>query len=200
MAEFHVDPDIRVAKTLDARIYGDPEVFARMKDVFARSWLLMGNTDATSVPEMAEPRLLLPGFLDEPLVIVRDSADVLRVLSNVCTHRGALVCEGTGRCATLRCRYHGRRFGLDGVFRSMPQFEETADFPSPADDLPPTPFGTIGPWIFASLDPTVDFERVTGPMLARNGHLPFSSLTRDASRSRDYLVQANWALYCENYM
>ncbi|HRC86836.1 MAG TPA: SRPBCC family protein, partial [Thermoanaerobaculia bacterium] len=30
--------------------------------------------------------------------------------------------------------------------------------------------------------------------------LPIEQATFDASRSRDYLVQANWALYCDNYL
>ena len=40
----------------------------------------------------------------------RDAQDRLHCLSNVCTHRGTLVCEGDGVESALRCRYHGRRF------------------------------------------------------------------------------------------
>jgi len=32
------------------------------------------------------------------------------------------------------------------------------------------------------------------------GFLPWRDLVFDPSRSRDYLVQANWALYCDNYL
>jgi choline monooxygenase len=34
----------------------------------------------------------------------------------------------------------------------------------------------------------------------RLGWLPLGQFTADAGRSRDYLVRANWALYCDNYL
>ena len=81
------------------------------------------------------------GALDEPLVLTRDLSDQIRCLSNVCTHRGTVVVEGAGHEQQLRCRYHGRRFTLDGRFHSMPEFEGATNFPSPADDLPQVGLG-----------------------------------------------------------
>ena len=37
-------------------------------------------------------------------------------------------------------------------------------------------------------------------MDARVGWLPLHEAVFDPSRSRDYLVKANWALYCDNYL
>ena len=55
----------------------------------------------------------------------------------------------------LRCRYHGRRFGLDGRFLSMPEFEQASrTSPSAADDLAARARSARGgQFLFASVDP-----------------------------------------------
>ena len=135
--EIAIDPDIRVAKTLPARVYSDPGAFRAQREmVFARTWHYAGHDDLVRVPGQVHPFTLLPGALDEPLVLTRDGDDRLHCLSNVCTHRGTLVVDGPRHAQVLRCRYHGRRFALDGRFQSMPEFEGAVGFPSAADDLP----------------------------------------------------------------
>jgi choline monooxygenase len=152
------------------------------------------------VPGQCHPALFLDGVLDVPLLFTRDAGDRLHALSNVCTHRGMLVCEGDTVQSTLRCRYHGRKFDLNGGFRGMPEFEGAVDFPSPADDLPRVPFAAWGRMLFASLAPAVEFDTVVRELRSRLDWLPFDRAVLDVSRSRDYQVRANWALYVENYL
>lgn len=198
---FQIDPDIRRARTLPSWVYTDPGVFDRSRDaVFAPSWQLITDLESVSLPGFARPLTVLEGLLDEPVVVTRDERDNLRCLSNVCTHRANLVCTQAGRCAQLRCNYHGRRFGLDGGFRSMPEFEETQDFPSPADDLRSIPAEPLGAWLFASLAPGVPFQKLAAPVLDRVGFLDMRQMRAEPTRSRDYLVKCNWALYVENYL
>ncbi len=199
--DFEVDEDIRRASTLPAWIYSDPAVFARARErVFARSWQLVGDTDRLRSPGQVFPFALLEGCLDEPLLLTRDRDDRLHCLSNVCTHRGNLVVDSPGFESQLRCRYHGRRFALDGRFHSMPEFEETAGFPAPADDLPRVPFDTWEKFVFASLDPPGPLDALLSAVRERCGWLPLGQAALDPARSRDYLVGANWALYCDNYL
>jgi len=201
LAAVEIDPDIRRAHTLPAWIYSDPGVFRLQRErVFARSWQWLADTDSVKAPGAVQPVTMLEGALDEPLVVARDRDDRLHCYSNVCTHRGTLVCESAGVESFLRCRYHGRRFALDGRFLSMPEFEQAEGFPSPADDLPHVPFGTLGRLLFASLSPTVPFADLFRELEARCGFLPFERAVFDPLRSRDYLVHANWALYCDNYL
>ena len=196
-----IDADIRRAATLPAEVYSDPLWFAAARDrVFARSWQLVADTDAVRVPGATYPSTLLDGILDEPLLLTRDSGDQVHCLSNVCTHRGTLVCEHAGVQPALRCRYHGRRFAHDGRFLSMPEFEGAEGFPSPADNLARVPFGTWGKLVFAALDPAFPLAELLAEMDARVSWLPLHEAVFDPARSRDYLVRANWALYCDNYL
>jgi choline monooxygenase len=199
---FEIDPDIRVAKTLPARVYSDPDLFRQQRDrVFARTWQYAAADDVVKVAGQVYPFTLLPGTLDEPLLLTRDSDDEIHCVSNVCTHRGTLVVEGAGHLTQLRCRYHGRRFHLDGRFNSMPEFEETKDFPSKADDLPEVPLGFFEQFLMVALQPAMDFMAIVEPMARRlSGHLPFAALVPDTAGARDYVVAANWALYIDNYL
>ncbi len=196
-----IDPDISRASTPPSWVYTDPDVYASARErIFARGWHFIGDAGVARVPGQVHPFTLLEGCLDEPLLLVRDREDRLHCVSNVCTHRGMMVCEQGGVENHLRCRYHGRRFQLDGRFVSMPEFDGVADFPSPSDDLPRMQLAQWGPFLFASLDPAFTFDEWIISMRDRVGWLPIDECKLDASRSRDYLVACNWALYCENYL
>lgn len=196
-----IDPDVARAWTLPGWVYGDPRVFDRQREqVFARSWHLVADLDRVRVPGQCHPVTFLDGALDAPILFTRDAADRLHAVSNVCTHRGMLVCEGDAVQQSLRCRYHGRKFELDGAFRGMPEFEGAADFPSAADDLQRVPFAAWGRMLFAALAPSIPFDTVVAEVRDRIGWLPIDQAVLDASRSRDYLVRANWALYVDNYL
>ena len=201
MERFEIDPDIHVAQTLPARIYSDPDMFrAQWESVFARTWHYAGHAGLVSVPGQVHPFVLMPGTLNEPLLLVRDAGDRIRCLSNVCTHRGTLVVEGPGHAQQLRCRYHGRRFALDGRFHSMPEFEGTANFPSAKDDLPEVALGSWERFLLVALAPAMPIADVVAPLRARLGQLPFSPLSFDQRGAREYVVSANWALYIDNYL
>jgi choline monooxygenase len=203
MAEtrFDVHPDVRQARTLDKGFYLDDAVQALARErIFARSWQWLGTLDEVAAPGSLSPRELLPGLLDEALLLSRDGAGQLHCLSNVCTHRAQLLVQAPCRAEHIRCGYHGRRFGLDGRLRFMPGFEGACDFPSARDDLPRLPFGDWAGHAFASLAPALPLQELLGPMMQRMHWLPVHSFRADASRSRCFEFDAHWALYIENYL
>lgn len=198
---YAIDPDITVAQTLPGAFYSDPGAFEAMRTrVFARTWQWLGALDDVAEPECLAPRELLPGCLDEPLVLARDAAGRLRCLSNVCTHRGNILVAAPCRARHIRCGYHSRRFDLAGRMTFMPEFKEARDFPSPADDLPQVAFGEWGGFGFASLDPAAPLGHFLGDMQAGMQGAPIERMRHDPARDRDFVVEAHWALYVENYL
>jgi len=196
-----IDADIRRASTLPARFYADPRAHALFRErVFARSWHLVGDATRLRDGGFASPLVLLEGCLDEPLVLTRDESGSIHCLSNVCTHRGNIVVEEACAARHLRCRYHGRRFALDGAFSFMPEFETVAGFPSKSDDLPRLPLAQWGPFLFSGVDPAIPFDDWIAPLRTRLEGIPIETLALDPAASRDYQVGANWALYCDNYL
>ena len=201
MSEPLVHPQIEQASTVPSSFYGSPEIYGQSKEaVFAQSWQWIGHEEVVKVPGSVHPFMFLEGCVDEPLVLTRDSEDKVHLLSNVCTHRGMLVAETGGNERFLRCRYHGRRFGLDGCFQHMPEFEGVCGFPTLSDSLPTIPFGKWGPLLFGSLAPACPLEEFLKPMTERLGWLPLHEFRYDPKQSRDYMVKANWALYVDNYL
>ena len=198
---FFIDPDISKAETLPASFYKDDAVFSAIRDrVFLKTWQWVGDENQVELPQTAHPFVLLDGFLTEPLVLTRGEDDEIHCLTNVCTHRGNMVVLGSGKTRKLICMYHGRRFNLQGEMEHMPEFKEAQDFPRPCDNLHKFPLRKWGPFLFAGLNPVFDFQQVIDKMNERVGFLPLNEFTYDETTSKDYLVHAHWALYCDNYL
>lgn len=192
MRDLKIDPDIRKAKTLTSDFYIDAEYFHESKEkIFARSWQFAGRADEV---ENLKPLNLLRGFLDEPLLLSKSNGDV-RCMSNVCTHRGKILVDEDCKASLIRCGYHGRRFDLEGRFLSMPEFEDVENFPSDDDDLKSVPVATIGGFVFTSIDPVASLQE-----FVRGATHLFDDAEVMLASTREYEVEAHWALYCENYL
>lgn len=195
MADLYIDPDIRRAWTLPARFYTDPAYFDKAKEkIFRRCWHFAGRTQDINT---LEPQVLLSRYLDEPILISRDK-DVVHCLSNVCTHRGKILVEKPTDANLIRCGYHGRRFSLDGRFLSMPEFDEVENFPSVSDDLHRYEIADRGGFLFISGDPINAFDQFVGE--ARESLTKIRASELKLTETKEYEVDAHWALYCENYL
>ncbi len=194
---FDINPDIRYAETLSSEFYTDEKYFRESKEkIFARSWQLVGTTDEI---DNLKPFTILESFLDEPILITKTDG-TFNCLSNVCTHRGKILVEESCKLNGIRCGYHGRRFDLNGTFLSMPEFEDAANFPSEKDNLTKIPFDILGKLLFASVNPLASFDEFFAPVRERLTWLDWDDLKFSVENSRDYFVNAHWALYCENYL
>jgi choline monooxygenase len=118
----------------------------------------------------------------------------------VCTHRANIIAQQPGKGKSIVCGYHGRKFDLDGTFMFMPEFEAAENFPRPCDSLKKFPLKQWSKFLFTSIDPDFDFDNVLSTMNERVGFLPLSDFKFESSLSKDYLVNAHWALYCDNYL
>ncbi|HQU82084.1 MAG TPA: SRPBCC family protein [Pyrinomonadaceae bacterium] len=197
MKIFEIHPDISQAETLSTEFYTDEKFFHESKEkIFARSWQLVGKTDEI---ENLAPFTILENFLDEPILFTKNGEN-LNCVSNVCTHRGKILVEESCKANGIRCGYHGRRFDLNGKFLSMPEFENVKNFPSEKDDLTKIPFDVLGKLLFASVNPFADFSEFFAPVFERLNWLDWQKLQFSKRLSRDYFVNAHWALYCENYL
>jgi choline monooxygenase len=203
-----VDPDIRRARTPPPELYIRPDLYARIVDrVLAASWQLLLDVDARSAQHGAAPAELLPGSIGEPLLVATDLDGRRRCLSNVCTHRGAVLLADPTAARGIRCTYHGRRFGLDGRCEHMPAFEGVEGFPAPEDDLREYPLERWGPLAWTSLAPAAGFDEVVGAVRDRlqgpapdPQWLPMEALRVDPEGAREYEFDASWLLYVENYL
>lgn len=196
-----VDEDIARASTIDVAVYDDAGLHARaLERVFAPSWQLVVPEMFEDAPERgARAFTLLDGALDEPLLLTFDG-DERRVLSNVCTHRGAPLLEDPTDRRVLVCPYHGRSFRLDGRLAGCPGFEDALDFPRDGEDLARLPLERVGPLAFTSIASRGDFADWAAPLAETLSEYDGETFTLDPDGAREHVVEASWALYCENYL
>lgn len=90
---------------------------AEQKLLFAKTWTCIGN--ACSVPRAGDLKPI--GFLGEPLVMLRNRQNEVKVFHNVCSHRGnELVWEACNVEKTIQCPYHAWAYDLDGQLLATP--------------------------------------------------------------------------------
>lgn len=140
-----------------ARVYYDPDHHARERRLLARYPQVVGHSD-----ELREPGdFIAHDLLGEPIVVARQKDGSLAAFSNVCSHRGARVCDqAKGHASQFMCPYHAWTYGLDGSLRGVPR----SGFPNldkAAASLPPLNveerYGLV--WVVADRAGSVDIAR-----------------------------------------
>lgn len=188
-------------RTLRAAFYKSEEIYKRSLDlIFARSWQWLDDDRGLAEPGSLKPITILPGSLNEPVLLSVGEQSQLRCLANVCTHRGAKLIESACHEKSLRCRYHGRRFSLCGRFQSAPGFEEAPDFPQERDNLPELSLGRWKNFLFSGVDPAFPFAQLVSDLDSRLDFLPLEEFRFREDLSKDYVFDAHWALYVDNYL
>jgi choline monooxygenase len=82
----------------------------------------------------------------------------------------------------------------------MPKTEHMQDFPSKTDDLAEVSVAKWRQFIFSSLAPEYRFDELIKDIDERVGWMPIEDFSFREDLSKEYYVQANWALYCDNYL
>src|SRR3954454_20826496 len=101
-----------------AQIYGDQEVFELERErVFGRSWLFLAHE--SEIPEPGD--YVVRRIVDDSFIVVRDEDGVVRVLFNMCLHRGMQVCRTElGNASHFRCPYHAWTYKNTGELIGVP--------------------------------------------------------------------------------
>jgi phenylpropionate dioxygenase-like ring-hydroxylating dioxygenase large terminal subunit len=119
------------AVTTPRGAYVDEEYFRfEAKTILEAGWLCVGHISQMKTPGS----FVAIDLLDEPIVLVRGSDDVIRALSRVCVHRAMdIMPEGeryprTGRTPLLMCPYHHWTYELDGRLKGCPEMHRAENF------------------------------------------------------------------------
>tara|TARA_Y100000996_G_scaffold288074_1_gene227587 strand:- start:718 stop:1746 length:1029 start_codon:yes stop_codon:yes gene_type:complete len=191
-----IEKDIAVADTMPSYYYTENYFYKLTIDkIFKKSWqIITEKIDAKKVT----PFSFLEDSINEPLILSYDRSYFL--LSNVCTHRGNILCKEVVRKSKITCNYHGRTFSKKGCLINAPGFSQTKNFPKISDDLKSFPIKEWNNFLFCSLNPKINIDNVLNDIENRLIDFPFKQILFDESASNTYVLNANWALYCENYL
>ena len=198
LEKISINKDISISQTMPSFYYLDDDYYKLSIDkIFKKSWQVI--TDKNSVKSKIYPFIFLKDSVNEPLILTYDRGDY-KCLSNVCTHRGNLLCSDQLNSNKILCKYHGRTFDLNGNFLSCPGFDNVKNFPSKSDDLSQIKLKIWKNLILNSLDPAINIMDILNDIEDRLGWYPFNNISYDKSNSNTYIIDAHWAIYCENYL
>jgi len=149
--------------TLPAWTYNSDKFLGLEKEaIFLKTWQLVGH-----VSELRQPGDYLRfDLLGESAIVLRDKAGAIRAFHNVCRHRAFRLLDGpAGSCGrSIRCRYHGFVYDLDGRLSAVPGEEDFVGLERAAFGLKPVEsetflglvfirFGGEGPSVAEQLAP-----------------------------------------------
>ena len=179
---------------MDGRFYTDPDLFAHeCQTILRRGWHCLGRVD-----ELAnEGDYFTAQLLDEPLIVTRHNGEV-RVLSNVCRHRGMPVASGQGTAKRFVCPYHAWTYGPDGQLLRAARMKN-ADFDLKACALPSFPCVERFGFIYVSLEDTPsDFDGELAGLDTLVG--PYDPSAFRIVHAAQEVWRTNWKCLVENFM
>ena len=130
-------------------MYTSEEVAALERErIFFPEWVCLGH--AGEIPNPGD--YLATEIADEPLLMVRGEDAEIRVLSNVCRHRGMRLREVPGCESRLICPYHGWTYDLRGRLVGAPYMQSAEGFRLDEHCLPEFAIEIWQGFVFVNLD------------------------------------------------
>ena len=136
-----------LAHSMPASFYTDADWLTGEEDMLRRQWMCIGHVGEVKAPG----DFFTTELLGEQLLVTRDRDGDLRVLSNVCRHRGNKVAEGSGNARKFICSYHAWAYGADGALLLAPLMKGSAAFDQSKCSLPEFPHEVWNGWLFVNL-------------------------------------------------
>ena len=97
-----IHPDITKAQTLPSEYYYDEDKYEKCLSKFLSSWNFIG------LDSMIDEGNIMPIKIASIPMLVTNQDGVINCVSNVCTHRGMILCANKKNSSTIVCPYHGR--------------------------------------------------------------------------------------------
>ena len=190
---------LTAATTLPARYYVDATSLQLDHiSVFGRGWHLVAHeSQLLGIGDHVVTRI---GPL--PVIAVRGDDGTIRAFHNVCRHRAGPLAQCDGRGAkSLRCRYHGWTYALDGQLRSATDMAQAEGFDIGDIRLPALQVAIWRGLVFASPDAEASppFASLVEGIDARLGtDHPLATYGRHHHAAYD--IDCNWKVYVDNFL
>ena len=137
------------AMAMPALYYTSPEFLkAEIDEVLRRDWMCIGHIGELKAPG----DFFTTDLLGEELLAVHGQDGAIRVLSNVCRHRGNRVAEGRGTARKFVCTYHAWTYDTAGALKVAPIMKRQRSFDQSKCSLPEFASEVWKGWLFVNLD------------------------------------------------
>lgn len=179
-----------------SRSYTDDDQWQQEMDVvFKRLPILVGLSGELPGPGYYKTKQLM----GVPLLLTRLKDGSVRVMLNVCSHRGMQVAEGEGKCERFSCPYHAWLYGSDGSLQRVYGEDTYGDIDKASMGLTQLPVYERAGLIFSVLTPgqEVDFGEFLGGMIEDLEELGCADWHYCGTR---VIHGANWKIAYDGYL
>jgi len=199
----HLIEQIECGK-LPARIYSDPTIHQLERDqLFPRTWQFMGHE--SEIPNPGD--YVVRRIVNDSFIVVRGSDGQVRVLLNMCRHRGMQVCRAeSGNTAHFRCPYHAWTYRNTGELAALPFHVDAYGGDaglkrSESGLVPASRTETYRGMIFSCLDPAVRplREVMGGFAFYLDLYMNHSDAGMEVRGPQRWVIQSNWKIGAENF-
>ena len=173
------------------------EAFLELENsrIFAKSWVCAGRADALKLPG----DYMTIEISGAPVVVLRDTTNQLRALSNVCRHRMSILLEGRGSARVITCPYHGWTYSLEGTLRGAPAMDANKAFCKEDNTLPPVRCVNWKGWVMLTLDP--DLPEPSDTLAGVDDLVGYLDMANYVETFREeHRWNTNWKILAENFM
>ena len=162
------------------------------RTVLRSGWHCLGRED--EIPNTGD--YFTAQLLNEPLLVVRGDDGNVRVLANVCRHRGMPLAEGRGNANRFVCSYHAWTYGHDGTLLRAPRMQN-AGFDTKNCRLPEHKSQLWNGFIYVTLDADEpNFEHPELDALLA----PYETASFRLVHVAEEDWKTNWKCLVENFM
>jgi len=165
------------------------------EEIFRKEWVCLGH--AGEIPNPGD--YFTTELIGEPLLVVRGDNGEVRVLSNVCRHRGNLVTTGKGNRRRFSCPYHAWSYDRNGDLKAAPMMDKVEGFDKKACSLPILKTELWCNFIFVNLD---GFATPLAPRLEglQEASANYHNEERNFLHLEEDVWATNWKCLVENFM
>ena len=191
-----ISAPINEAFTLPSAAYTSEEIYrAEQENIFSRSWVPIGRVE--QLPDTGS--FIAADLLGQPIIMVRDTDQNIRVLSNVCLHRAATLVEGKGKQLKFTCPYHSWSYDTKGQLVAAPMMEDVKGFETQNCKLPEIRSEIWEGFIMANLDPEAAAfaPQVEG---LTDCFAQYQMADHVIKRTIEFNSNWNWKVLVENFM
>lgn len=188
--------DLLHAETLPPAAYTSEAFFdLECNRIFRKEWLAVGHVG--QIPAIGDYFTI--DLLGELLVVVRDTAGEVRVMSRTCLHRWAPVVEGKGNTRRFSCPFHRWAYGLDGRLVAAPYMDKIADFDPKRCTLPQVRSEVVEGTIYVCFSPDTP---ALAPRLASYAErmTPYRMKDLIVAYTMEFTCEFNWKIAVETFM
>lgn len=184
------------ARTMPPAYYTSEAFLALEEDhIFRREWICVGH-----VGEIPKPGdYFATDLVGEQLIVLRDANGDVRILSNVCRHRGNLLVEGKGNRRRFICTYHAWVYNSEGKLLNAPLMDQIKGFDKASCTLPSFATEVWRGFIYVNLDgnaaPLAEKLKDLEPIIQN-----YRMEDRNFVYGEETVWATNWKCLAENFM